>query len=299
MSSSNALETVELSHHFGAKMACSKLNIKVPHGSFYGFLGANGAGKTTAIRAILGLIKPTHGTSTVFGESGPLNRKHLGALVETPVFFEDLSTLDNLLYLAPLRNCSHNDARELLNKMGLWENKNDPARTLSLGMRQRLGIARALLGDPKLLILDEPTNGLDPEWRKIIRNILEEKKNNGTTIFMSSHLLLEIEQMCTHIGVLKEGKLIFQGPFSSLDTHKSQVLVNSESPEKLQQFLENHNDISILKSDASGFLIGLKNKSSAQLNRELHLADISLSALIPQKVSLESTFLDILSEDHP
>ncbi|WP_421812362.1 ABC transporter ATP-binding protein [Flagellimonas sp.] len=221
----NVLETKNVSFTYkGSSNGISDLNIAVPKGSIYGFLGPNGSGKTTTIRLILGLIRSKSGTISFFNNAFKKNRisslRRIGALIENPSLYTHLSAYDNLQIILRYRGKSTEKDRivEILRMVGLEEATFNKVKTYSLGMKQRLGIAIALLDEPKLLILDEPTNGLDPKGIVDIRKlIIDLNKNKGVTIFISSHLLTEIEKTCTHVGIIaKNGKMLFQGPLDSL-----------------------------------------------------------------------------------
>ena len=210
MKASDALVTMGLGRNFGDRAAIRDLSVVVRTGEVYGFLGPNGAGKTTAIRCILGLLSPHAGAVSIFGETDPvLRRAHVGAMVETPAFHSFLSGRANLGVSAAYAGVEDAELDEILERVGLLDRANDRVRDYSLGMRQRLGLARALIGNPRLLILDEPTNGMDPRGIKEVRDLLVGlSRNHGVTIFVSSHLLSEVEQMCTRVGILNAGRLV-------------------------------------------------------------------------------------------
>ncbi len=226
----NLIQTYGLSRRFGAQLAVDELNLLVPAGGVYGFLGPNGAGKTTAIRMLLGLIRPTAGEVQMFGLPLNANRQSLmgrvGALVESPSLYPHLTGRENLEVTRRLIASPRNLVDVALKSMNLTKDADRRVREYSLGMRQRLGLALALLNKPDLLILDEPTNGLDPagihEMRALIRRMPEEF---GVTVFLSSHLLSEVEQIASHIGIIHEGKLLFQGPLAELQ-NKQRIQLN-------------------------------------------------------------------------
>ena len=210
MMASDALVTIGLSRHFGQRAALHDLSLAVRPGEIYGFLGPNGAGKTTAIRCILGLISPTAGHVSIFGEAHPDRRlSSVGAMVETPAFHEFLSGRHNLSLSAAYAGLDEADLDSILEEIGLRDRADDRVSDYSLGMRQRLGLARALLGRPRLLVLDEPTNGMDPRGIKEVRDLLLGlSERHGTTIFISSHLLAEVQHLCTRVGILDQGVLV-------------------------------------------------------------------------------------------
>lgn len=221
------IETHNLTHHFQRdEMALRNINLQVPTGSIYGFLGPNGAGKTTTLRLILGLLRRQEGTISVFGKPFGPNRvgilKNIGSLIESPSLYSHLSAAANLRIFQKIYGCPEQRIDEVLLLVGLTGTKNKKAGRFSLGMKQRLGIAIALLNDPALLILDEPTNGLDPggmiEIRELLKKINREK---GTTILVSSHLLVEIERLATDIGIIHKGHLLFQGTLAQLKAQPS------------------------------------------------------------------------------
>ena len=223
------IETCGLTRRFGVQLAVDSLNLSVPAAGVYGFLGPNGAGKTTAIRMLLGLIRPNAGEVYLFGQPLLTNRyslmRRVGALVETPSLYPHLTGRENLEVTRRLLGASRALIDLALNTVGLMKDANRRVREYSLGMRQRLGLALALLNKPELLVLDEPTNGLDPagihEMRDLIRRLPRE---SGITVFLSSHLLSEVEQIASHIGIIHEGHLLFQGTLAELQAKQQTEL---------------------------------------------------------------------------
>ncbi len=203
------------------KQILKNVSLAVPEGSIYGFIGANGAGKSTTMRAILGVYPEVSHSVKIFGEgirsAYPVAFSRMGTLIDYPAFYDHLSGRDNLLALATLRELPVENIRQALEAVGMWDARNIKMKRYSLGMKQRLAIAMALLGNPELLILDEPVNGLDPNGMVEIRELLVElNKQRGTTIFISSHLLQELEKMVSHIAILSEGEIMFQGSKTDL-----------------------------------------------------------------------------------
>lgn len=214
-----ALQVRGLTRSYGRKAVVQSLDLQVEAGDIYGFLGPNGAGKTTTMRMILGLIRADAGTVSIFGDADPVaGRRHLGGIVESPRFYPYLSGRDNLRVLAAY-GPAVTPARieELLNLVQLGERAKDQVKTYSLGMKQRLGIAQALLAQPKLLMLDEPVNGLDPAGMKQVRELIRRLRDEeGLTVFVSSHLLHDVEQLCDRIGIIQDGTKIIEGAVADL-----------------------------------------------------------------------------------
>ena len=218
-SSAPALEVRGLTRRYGSKAVVRDLDLCVQPGDIYGFLGPNGAGKTTTMRMILGLIRKNAGEIAIFGDADPVAaRRHLGGIVETPRFYPYLSGRDNLRVLAAYGpGVTPARIEELLQLVQLGERARDQVKTYSLGMKQRLGIAQALLARPKLLMLDEPVNGLDPAGMKQVRELIRTLRDEqGLTVFVSSHLLHDVEQLCDRIGIIQDGTKITEGPVADL-----------------------------------------------------------------------------------
>ncbi len=219
----NIIETDSLTKGVGSQTRVNHIDLRVPEGCVYGFLGPNGAGKTTTLKLLLGLLKPTEGTITFFGQKmSEQNRlsilKHTGSLIESPSFYGHLTGLENLEIIAKMKKVPAKEITNVLQTVRLYEQKDKKVKQYSLGMKQRLGIAMALLGNPRVLILDEPTNGLDPagiqEIREFIKNLPVLRQ---MTVIVSSHLLSEMEQMADMVGIINHGCLIFQGTMSALE----------------------------------------------------------------------------------
>ena len=209
------LKTENLSKSFGKTQAVDGLSLNVPEGSVYGFLGPNGGGKSTTIRMMMDLITPDSGEVFIQEKSVQKNRfkalSNIGALIERPDFYQHLSGQTNLEMLARMDGVDSTRIQDVLSRVGLSKRASDKVKHYSQGMRQRLGIAQALLSQPKLLILDEPTNGLDPQGMKEVRELIGELSSEGITVFLSSHLLDEVQKVCDHVGIINQGKLIIEG----------------------------------------------------------------------------------------
>lgn len=220
----NIIETDSLAKGTGSQMRVNHIDLRIPEGCVYGFLGPNGAGKTTTLKLLLGLIKPTAGTITFFGQKmTDKNRlsilKHTGSLIESPSFYGHLTGLENMQIIAKLKKVPADEITNVLQTVRLYDQRDKKVKQYSLGMKQRLGIAMALLGNPRVLILDEPTNGLDPAGIQEIRQLIKELPlNRQMTVIVSSHLLSEMEQMADMVGIIHHGRLIFQGTLAALET---------------------------------------------------------------------------------
>ncbi len=293
-----------LSRFYGKRAAVSRLNIRVDTGDLYGFLGPNGSGKTTAIRAILGLIAKSEGTVDLFGDRDPVRqRAEVGAMVETPTFNDWLSGRNNLRIAAAYAGRgTPAEIDEVLERVGLRERAAERVRGYSLGMRQRLGIARALLGKPKLLILDEPTNGLDPRGMVEVRLLLKDLvRRDGLTVFVSSHLLVEVEMMCNRIGILDRGVLKAEGSMEELlatlgGVEEVQVGV-VDRPAALRVF-ERLGGVEVVgDGDHDRLRLHLRGRDAAEVNRALVAAGVAVSALVPKARTLEEIFLSVTSSE--
>lgn len=298
MSSPLALDVADLSKKYGDRMALSHANFEVPMGSICGFVGPNGSGKTTTIRMLLGLITPSTGGGHVLGESITQPEKYLpkvGAMIEGPAFYPALTGKQNLAVLAKLGGFSTDQIQKLLELVDLGDRGDSKFKTYSLGMKQRLGIAAALLPNPKLLVLDEPTNGLDPAGIHEIRTLLRKLADNGTTVFVSSHLLSEIEMISDYLVMLRQGKVIFSGKTSDLLAAQKPLILAKP---------ENQNDLVKLNQIAQGLGIDSKIKEdlveasadanfAAKLNKAAFDAGITLTSLTSIRPTLEETFFEM------
>ncbi len=298
MSSPLALDVADLSKKYGDRMALSHANFEVPMGSICGFVGPNGSGKTTTIRMLLGLITPSTGSGHVLGESITQPEKYLpkvGAMIEGPAFYPALTGKQNLAVLAKLGGFSTDQIQKLLELVDLGDRGDSKFKTYSLGMKQRLGIAAALLPNPKLLVLDEPTNGLDPAGIHEVRTLLRKLADNGTTVFVSSHLLSEIEMISDYLVMLRQGKVIFSGKTSDLLAAQKPLILAKP---------ENQNDLVKLNQIAQGLGVDSKIKEdlveasadanfAAKLNKAAFDAGITLTSLTSIRPTLEETFFEM------
>lgn len=303
-SNDSAMRVVGLERRYGSRAAVHGLDLDVKVGDLYGFLGPNGAGKTTAIRAILGLIQRNAGQVEIFGEKEPVRqRKHVGAMVETPRFYEWLSGRTNLKIAAAYAGeIDEGDIDATLERVGLRERGNDAVRGYSLGMKQRLGIARALIGKPKLLVLDEPTNGLDPRGMREVRDLLRELVDRDKiTVFVSSHLLSEVQAVCNRVGIIDKGVLKKEGRVVDLVAAlgpATQVEVGVGDRRAASDLIA-HLDGAELSGNGEEdrLLVTLRGLDPAALNVALVKAGIAVHALVPRTGNLEDIFLSVTSSE--
>jgi ABC-2 type transport system ATP-binding protein len=300
-----AIEARGVTKRFGERTAVDGVDLHVPRGSAFGFLGPNGAGKTTMIRMLLGLTPASAGTMSVLGLPVPAQRatalQRVGAIVEDPRFHPHLTGRENLRIVAAVRG-SDADTRiaPALARVGLAERADEKVKRYSLGMRQRLGVARCLLADPQLLILDEPTNGLDPggiqEFREMIREMVEQE---GRTVFISSHLLDEVEKICDAAAIVDRGKVITQGPIAELagGGARHELIVGVDDPERALTLLGGLAEVREARRSDEGLrvILGDGPQGAAKVNACLVTAGVAVMRLEPVRHSLEQRFLEITS----
>ncbi len=291
-----ALEVAGLRRTYGNRVALSDLDLCVREGDVYGFLGPNGAGKTTAMRCVLGLIRPDAGRVAIFGDTDPVRqRRHVGAMVETPRFHDWLSGRRNLELACAYAGLGRGVVEPALDLVGLRDRGGDRVGGYSLGMKQRLGVARALLGEPRLLLLDEPTNGLDPagmrDVRELIRRMASEK---GITVLVSSHLLAEVESIATRVGILKDGLLLAEGEVAELLRGGDVVEIGSSEPAALHRAVGDLVGATVVGDAESGRLrVALEDCSPEALNAALVGSGVPVSELHVARRSLEDLFLSL------
>jgi len=301
-----AVATTGLQKSYGGRIVVDDLDLQLPAGVVSGFVGPNGAGKTTTIRMLLGLVRPTAGSGQVLGQPITAPTRYLsqvGALIEGPAFTPSLSGANNLRVLARAGGLPTSRVGDVLERVGLGDRGEDAYKAYSLGMKQRLGIAAALLPQPKLLILDEPTNGLDPAGIVQVRDLISSFRDEGMTVFVSSHLLAEIEQVADHLVMIQQGKLVFQGPVRELvEAQVPELLAVSERPEDV--------DLVADIAAALGWPVNLADgvvrvqmptnldqaehaKRATELNRRAHAVGVTLSRLEVRQPTLEQAFFTV------
>jgi ABC-2 type transport system ATP-binding protein len=315
------ISTSRLTKAFGNLVAVNDLHLQVMRGDVFGFLGPNGSGKTTTIRMLLGLIRPTAGRAVIFGMDNayqlPAILPRVGAIVEMPVFYPYLSGKDNLHVIAAASGMiqgktSNRRVEEVLEIVELRKQANHAFRKYSLGMKQRLGIGAALLADPELVLLDEPTNGLDPSGVYEIRQLIKRLETLGKTIFISSHILYEVQQVCNRVAILQKGNLIKQGAVSELLQSSEQIVIRMNSEEETRQALavlqqarehgtpwitranidNNKHKLPVIRVDAP-------RSRSADLNALLAHNELFAAEIHPQEGSLEEVFLELTASSSP
>ncbi len=292
------IQTVGLARRFGDVVAVDKLSLEVPRGSVYGFLGPNGAGKTTTIRMLLGLIRPDAGDVQLFGQSlrqQPLAAlRKVGALVESPSLYPHLTGRENLELTRRLVDGSRTQVDRALCIVKMEDAADRLVKTYSLGMQQRLGLALALLRSPELLILDEPTNGLDPAGILEMRELICGMPGQGISVFLSSHLLREVEQMATHIGIVQKGRLLFQGATGELHAQVDKHLVLEVDQPQLAKTVLHNAGWRIQSNGQARLAIAANNHSdAAMINAQLVHANINVYHLNLEQPTLEDIFLSL------
>jgi ABC-2 type transport system ATP-binding protein len=302
MDSPATIKTTALNYSFNKRQkTLDNINLEVEKGSIYGFLGPNGAGKTTTLRLLLGLLKKQTGSIRVFGKEFNDHRiellKKIGSLIEQPSLYGHLTAKENLIIYRKIYAISKDNIDRVLRLVGLEDTGRKRVRQFSLGMKQRLSIAIALLHDPELLILDEPTNGLDPNGIIEIRELIKKlNRQNGVTVIVSSHILAEVERMATHVGIIHQGKLLFQGTLNSLQNMqllKSFIQIDTSDNEAAVKLLSTAYNAEI--KDGC-IVLPFKEKSvTAVINRKLVEHNIDVHLLQPQQNDLEQLFIDITS----
>jgi ABC-2 type transport system ATP-binding protein len=303
-SSSLAVSTAGLTKRFGDRTVVDGVGLAIPAGSVCGFVGPNGAGKTTTIRMLLGLIRPTAGSGSILGGSlsQPASYLHkVGALAESPAFYPQLSGRDNLKALARLGQVPLSAIEPALARVGLSDRAGDKYRSYSLGMKQRLGIAAALLPGPELLILDEPANGLDPAGIVEMRGLTRSFADDGITVLVSSHLISEIEQVCDHVVMIRGGQLVYQGPVAELQAgRRPDIMVAPEHATGLGQLAKILRDsgLSVEVNQADGTaVVSASGTSAADINRLAERNGITLRQLSERTRSLEDVFFQLTGTD--
>ncbi|MEV1329449.1 ABC transporter ATP-binding protein [Micromonospora costi] len=287
----------------GGIVAVDELDLRVPEGKVFGFLGPNGAGKTTTMRMLVGLVRPTSGRIRVLGcpPGTPRELGQVGALIESPTFYPHLSGVDNLRLAARYAGVPDSAADHALARVALSARARSPFRTYSLGMKQRLGVAAALLKEPRLLILDEPTNGLDPAGVAEMRELLRELGRDGRTVLLSSHVLGEVEQVCDRIAVINRGRLVAEGSPDELRATLGDgtLLIGADPLDKAVACLRDLPGVRAVEVRDGHLRVTTDPALAAALNRRLVEAGVDVRELRPVRHSLEEAFLELTGADEP
>jgi len=294
----NILSIHQLSKRYGRIQAVNQLSLEVIKGQVFGILGPNGSGKTTTLGMVLDLIRPDSGRFQWFGEEPTKeNRKRIGAVIETPNFFPYLSAAKNLEIVARIKDLDYSDIDRVLKTTGLYERRNDRFKTFSFGMKQRLAVASALLGNPDILILDEPTNGLDPQGIAQIRRLILQVAAGGITIILASHLLDEVQKICSHVAVLNKGNVLFSGAVNEVLAVSDSIELAAADMIALKAAIESHPSFkSVVEIDGLLLAVFSDVVRPGDINEFLQRRTINLTHLAERKRTLEQHFLELLKE---
>lgn len=297
----DTLLTIEHLHKkFGSLHAVNDVSFTIKKGSVYGILGPNGSGKSTTLGIILNVVNKTSGNFYWFdgGMSTHAALKKVGAIIERPNFYPYMTAADNLELVCKIKNISYENIEKRLEQVNLLERKNSKFSTFSLGMKQRLAIASALLNDPEILILDEPTNGLDPKGIHEIRQIIQEISKTGTTILLASHLLDEVEKVCDHVIVLQKGKMLYSGPVDEMGIHSDTIIIKANVEDSfISALLDQIPGVTKFHKDGENWVLEVeKNMETQSINEFFIKNKIVLSHLEKRKTKLEEKFLHLTSD---
>jgi ABC-2 type transport system ATP-binding protein len=276
--------------------AVNNVSLEIKKGNVYGILGPNGSGKSTTLGIVLNVVNKTSGTYSWFDGKVETHEalKKVGAIIERPNFYPYMTAKQNLELVCKIKSIDYSKVQEKLTLVGLVERENSKFNTFSLGMKQRLAIASALLNDPEILILDEPTNGLDPQGIHQIRDIIRLIASQGTTILLASHLLDEVEKVCSHVLVLQKGKILYSGTVDGMSSNEGYFELQSENNENLIKVIQKHSAIEKVVAEEGKVLVYLKSPlAAADLNKYLFENKIFLNHLVKRKNSLEDQFLEL------
>lgn len=293
----NVLEIDNVSKWYGKHQALDSLSLTLEKGNIYGLLGPNGSGKTTTLGIVLDVLKADSGSFRWFdGKYDPHPRLQIGAILETPNFYPYLNAIDNLKIVQQIKRSPADDLNSLLKWVNLYERRNSKFKAYSLGMKQRLAIAAALIGEPEVLIFDEPTNGLDPQGIAEIREIILKIAREGKTIFMASHILDEVEKICSHVAILKNGNLIAQGPVGKIlgDSSVLEIGIQPDLQAALIDWISKDHQMELMNVDGAHVLVSIEpDCHPEEVNRKAFEEGLVLSHLKLRKRSLEEEFLSI------
>ncbi len=291
------LATEHLKKNYGNVQAVKDISLNVHYGDIYGILGPNGSGKTTTLGMVLGAVIPTSGKYSWFEEgSAHQLRKRIGALLEKPNFYPHLSGIQNLKLVADIKDLKKHNMQDAIDLCGVGKYLNRKFITYSTGMKQRLALAATLLGKPEVIVLDEPTNGLDPEGISDVREIIKDIGKNGITVIMASHLLDEVQKVCSHVSVLKSGQKLFEGQVSALVAESEGIEIGSDDLDKLHRAILDYNGIDHFEKKGEIVFVRLKpGFKSGELSAYLIKNGVDITHFAHRKGNLEEEFLHLLS----
>lgn len=294
----SVLSIHQLTKRYGRITAVSELSLEVKAGSVFGILGPNGSGKTTTLGVILGIIRPNEGRYEWFeGKYGKNERLHIGALLETPNFYPYLDAVKNLEIVAHIKKIKSPQIDRWLELVNLLDRKHSSFRTFSYGMKQRLAIASAMIGDPEVLIFDEPTNGLDPQGIAEVRDIVRRIADEGKTIIMASHILDEVEKVCSHVAIIKKGRLLATGEVGAILSNDRQVEIGAQDAGRLLDMLATLPGVNSIEEKNGHFSLLVDASMTAEnLNKMAFEKGLTLNHLVLRSKSLESEFLEITKD---
>lgn len=290
------LSIKNLHKRYGKLQAVKNVSLEIQKGNVYGILGPNGSGKSTTLGIVLNVVNKTSGEYSWFGGTMQTHEalKKVGAIIERPNFYPYMTAKENLELVCKIKGISYNKVQEKLEVVGLYDRKDSKFNTFSLGMKQRLAIASALLNDPEILILDEPTNGLDPQGIHQIRDIIRLIASQGTTILLASHLLDEVEKVCSHVLVLRKGEILYSGTVEGMSTNNGFIELQANDNKALIAALQNHSNITkIVEEEGKVLIYSNTNIDPSELNKFLVEKSIYLNHLAKRKNSLEAQFLQL------
>ena len=294
------LSIQNLHKRYGRIHAVNNLSLDIQKGNVYGILGPNGSGKSTTLGIVLNVVNKTSGNYDWFGGKMQTHEalKKVGAIIERPNFYPYMAAKENLMLVCKIKGINYAKVHEKLELVGLLEREDSKFKTFSLGMKQRLAIASALLNDPEILILDEPTNGLDPQGIHQIRDIIRLIASQGTTILLASHLLDEVEKVCSHVMVLRKGEVLYSGSVDGMSANEGFFELQADDNSTLKSVLSNHPSVEKITDEHGKILVYLKAPlEAAEMNRFLFGKNIVLNHLVKRKHSLEDQFLQLTSKN--
>lgn len=294
------LQTNKLYKKYGAIKAVNNLDFTIRKGEIFGVLGPNGSGKTTTLGMVLGVTLPDSGSFEWFeGKYGKNTRTRVGAILESPIFYPYMSAYDNLRIVAKQKKQNYTDIKRVLKQVELYDRRNSAFKTFSLGMKQRLAIAAALIGSPDALILDEPTNGLDPQGIADIRSLIIKIASQGVSIVLASHLLDEVQKVCTHVMIINKGNRLALGKVDEILQEKNLLELKAPDMDLLHEKLQTINEVLGMEKDKNKLIVELDSSVSPEfINQKLLENGVVLSHLVAKEKSLEQFFLEILKEQH-